>query len=56
VRTVGPTVRRRDINTGSVDEVIGSPNDSVYRYRVTFADGASETFFGFELELLPPKP
>ena len=52
VRAVGPSVRQRADNTGQVSEVIGSSAASIYRYKVTFEDGTSETFFGFELELL----
>lgn len=49
VRTIGPSVRREEI--GTVNEIIGSPSPSVvYRYRVAFADGTSDVFFGFELE------
>jgi hypothetical protein len=50
VRAVGPSVRPRQNNTGKVIEVLGSTQNLVYRYIVTFADGSSETFFGFELE------
>ena len=32
-----------------VMEIISPSAGDVYRYRVLFADGASETFFGFEL-------
>ena len=52
VRAVGPTARLRENNVGIVTEVLGSSENVVYRYRVTFADGSSETFFGFELELI----
>jgi len=34
---------------GIVIEVVKPSAGSVYRYRVRFADGAEETFFGFEL-------
>jgi len=53
VRAVGPSVRRRD-DTGYVTEIVGPPGDAIYRYRVRFSDGASETFFGFELEIVKP--
>jgi hypothetical protein len=35
---------------GTVTEVLGSRQNLVYRYIVTFADGSTETYFGFELE------
>ena len=54
VRAVGPSVRPRADNVGKVTEIVGSPENAVYRYRVTFADGSSETFFGFELESVEP--
>jgi len=55
VRVVGPTARsHQDINTGSVTEVIAPTAVAIYRYRVDFADGNPETFFGFELELIEP--
>jgi len=50
VRAIGASVRPRTDNTGQVTEVLGSAENMVYRYRVTFADGSSEAFFGFELE------
>ncbi|HEY2382678.1 MAG TPA: DUF1918 domain-containing protein [Terriglobia bacterium] len=46
VVVVGPGVHRE--RRGIVAEVRHS-GDYVYRYRVRFADGASEQFFGFEL-------
>lgn len=52
VRAVGPSVRRRVENSGTVSEILGSPENVIYRYRVTFTDGSADTFFGFELELL----
>jgi len=53
VRAVGPSVTRRD-EMGVVSEVVGASSPTVvYRYRVTFTDGSSEMFFGFELE--PPE-
>jgi hypothetical protein len=36
---------------GTITEVVATNPPSVYRYRVTFPDGATETFFGFELEI-----
>ena len=36
--------------SGDITEVVRSPADVVYRYRVTFSDGTVKTFFGFELE------
>jgi hypothetical protein len=50
VKTVGPSVRRREDNIGVVTEVFGSAENVIYRYRVTFSDNSSETFYGFELE------
>ena len=50
VRAVGPSVRRDRENTGTVTEILGSPENVIYRYRVLFPDGSSETFYGFELE------
>jgi hypothetical protein len=38
--------------SGIVVEVVESPVDAIYRYRVRLADGSSETFFGFELNLI----
>jgi hypothetical protein len=35
---------------GSVVDVVVTPIDTVFRYRVRFADGQSEIVFGFELE------
>ena len=52
VRTVGPSVRPRPNNTGRVSEVLATAPASVFRYRVTFDDGSSDLFFGFELELI----
>ena len=52
VRTIGPSVRPRPDNKGRVAELVGPPDNVIYRYRVTFEDGSSELFFGFELELL----
>ena len=50
VRAVGPSVQRRD-EKGIVREVVGAVSPTVvYRYRVTFPDGGSEMFYGFELE------
>jgi len=52
VRAVGPSASRRE-ETGMVSEVIGVPaKNAVYRYRVTFSDGGSDMFYGFELEPL----
>ena len=51
VRPFGPSVRLRAENTGMVSEVLGAPGkNAVYRYRVTFSDGSSDVFYGFELE------
>ena len=52
VRVVGPSVRPRDDDSGTVTETICSIENPIYRYRVTFQDGSSEIFFGFELETL----
>jgi len=53
VRAVGPSVHRRN-DTGHVTEIVSPPGDAIYRYRVRFSDGVSETFFGFELENVEP--
>ena len=53
VRAVGPSAHRRN-ESGYVSEIVGPPGDAIYRYRVRFSDGASETFFGFELEIVKP--
>ena len=37
---------------GVVIEVIEPAGDLVYRYVVRFTDGATDTLFGFELQLL----
>jgi hypothetical protein len=50
VRTVGPSVHPREHTMGTVTEVLGSAENVIYRYRVTFPDRSTETFFGFELE------
>ena len=51
VRAVGPSVRHRGDNTGTVSEILGgSDKNVVYRYRVTFSDGSSDICYGFELE------
>ena len=52
VKTVGPSVSHRDDNVGVVTEVLGSAENVIYRYRVTFHDKTSYTFYGFELEPL----
>ena len=52
VRTVGPSVRPRKDNEGIVTNIVGPPENVIYRYRVMFGDGSSEMLFGFELELL----
>jgi hypothetical protein len=54
VRAVGPSVRHRPDNIGQVTDIVGSAENPIYRYRVTFADGSSETLFGFELEPVEP--
>jgi hypothetical protein len=50
VRSVGPSARSRQENIGTVTDVIVSAENVIYRYRVKFSDGGSETFYGFELE------
>jgi hypothetical protein len=52
VRGVGPSVRSRQENVGTVTEVVVSAENVIYRYRVKFPDGGIETFYGFELELI----
>ena len=37
---------------GLIAEILQHAGDFVYRYRVRFAEGASELFFGFELTLI----
>ena len=54
VRIVGPSAGGRNHDTGEVTEVISGGAGTVLRYRVEFADGASGTFFGFELEAIEP--
>jgi hypothetical protein len=54
VRAVGPSVRPRELQTGRVTEILGSPENVIYRYRVKFPDGTWELFFGFELEPFRP--
>ena len=50
VRVIGPGLYR-DKNGFVIEIVEPSTGDFVYRYRVRFTDdGASATFFGFELE------
>lgn len=49
VQAIGPGNAHRG-KRGVVVEVIGPAADLVYRYRVRFLDGTSETFFGFELQ------
>jgi hypothetical protein len=51
VRVVGPSIRDEHHNTGEVTEIVGRGTSGIFRYRVTFQDGTSELFFGFELEL-----
>jgi len=52
VRVVWPTERQTTLPVlGTVTEILGSVPQPVYRYRVKFPDGTSETFFGFELEI-----
>ena len=52
VIVVGPGVSLD--KAGFVMEVIKpTTGDFVYRYRVRFTDGASATFFGFELNIHP---
>jgi len=50
VQPVGPSVGAREGQIGTVTEIIGTPATPPYRYRVTFLDEHSGTFFGFELE------
>ena len=52
VRIVGPSVRPRDDDSGTVIEVLSSIENPTYRYRVAFQADSSEVFFGFELEFL----
>lgn len=54
VRIVGPSARSRPHTSGIVTEVLESGTDAIIRYRVTFSDATSDTFFGFELELVQP--
>jgi hypothetical protein len=51
VRLVGPTTSGRTYKKGRVVEITGTANDPIFRYRVAFPDGDSQTFFGFELDL-----
>jgi hypothetical protein len=54
VRIVWPQeMQAAEHKSGEVTEILRTPADTVYRYRVTFPDGATKTFFGFELE---PEP
>ena len=46
-----PTNRQQG-KQGVILEVIEPAGDLVYRYVVRFTDGATDTLFGFELELL----
>jgi hypothetical protein len=50
VRAVGPSVRPRE-HSGTVSEIVVSAENVIYRYRVTFPDGSTEIFYGFELDL-----
>jgi hypothetical protein len=56
VRLVGPTTSGRTPKTGRVEEITGTANDPIFRYRVVFPDGDSQTFFGFELDLVDSAP
>jgi hypothetical protein len=49
VVVTGPGLYRD--HKGYVTEVIEHAGDLVYRYRVSFPEGESATFFGFELQL-----
>ena len=49
VHTIGPGNINRG-KRGVVVEIIGPGADRIYRYRVRFLDGTTETFFGFELQ------
>src|SRR5436190_19968359 len=50
VRPIGPSVGIHEGHICMVSEIIGLELMGVFRYRVTFEEGHSETFFGFELE------
>ena len=52
VRVVGPSAAQRPDIEGTVTEIVGWAGNVVPRYRITFSDGSSETFFGFELEFI----
>jgi hypothetical protein len=54
VRAVGPSARRRQETLGRVTKIESSAQNAVFRYRVTFNDGSSDIFFGFELEPIEP--
>jgi hypothetical protein len=54
VRAVGPGARRRSETMGYVTRIESSSQNLVNRYRVTFNDGSSDVFFGFELEAIEP--
>ena len=46
-----PTNRQQG-KQGVILEVIEPAGDLIYRYVVRFSDGATDTLFGFELQLL----
>ena len=52
VRIVGPGAGKRTHHSGVVSEVLTANTASIIRYRVSFPDGSSDTYFGFELELI----
>ena len=54
VRAVGPSARHLREPVGRVTKIESSAQNAVYRYRVTFNDGSSDVFFGFELEPIEP--
>jgi hypothetical protein len=54
VRIVGPSAHSQPHNSGTVTEVLESRTNAIIRYRVTFSDATTDTFFGFELELVQP--
>ena len=54
VRPIGPSIRLHQDQTGTVIDILGSPENVIYRYRVKFPDGSWDVFYGFELELVHP--
>ena len=51
VLAVGPSIAYCG-NQGVVIEIIAPAGDLVYRYVVRFANGTTDTFLGFELQLV----